>query len=154
MNNRWWNDDDELLAALANALEEVHAVPDRFVENGKAAYAWLNIDAELATVTYDSVLDNRQPVEATRSKRAALRELTFATDQLKIHLQVTDQALFGQIVPPQRGEIELRTQDGEPVATATDDDGWFSIQPIPTGRFRLHCRTASGLTALTDWLTV
>ena len=30
------------------------AVPEWFVETGKNAYAWHNIDAELAQLTYDS----------------------------------------------------------------------------------------------------
>jgi hypothetical protein len=149
----WWNDDDQLLAAVAEALREAHDVSGHFIETGKAAYAWHNIDAELATLTYDSAV-HAPLAAATRAERAALRELTFATSQLKIYLQVTDKALQGQVVPAHQCDIELRTVDHPPTVLATDKDGWFSIRPIPIGSFRLHCRTPTGLTALTDWLTL
>jgi hypothetical protein len=153
MTSQWWSDDDQLLAAVDDALREARDVPREFVEAGKAAYAWHNIDAELAALTYDSA-DDRRLAAATRAERAALRDLTFATPQLKIHIQVTDKALHGQIVPPQRSDIELRTSQQPPVVISTDDDGWFTVQPIPIGSFRLHCRTATGATALTDWIAV
>jgi hypothetical protein len=47
------------------------------------------------------------PEPATRAPRAASRELTFVSGELKIHIQVTAAALHGQVVPPQRGEIEV-----------------------------------------------
>jgi hypothetical protein len=153
MRGQWWSDDDQLLAALDDALSEARDVPRQFVDAGKAAYAWHNIDAELAALTYDSA-DDRRPAVATRAERAALRDLTFATQQLKIHIQVTDKSLHGQVVPPQRSDIELRTRDQPPVVISTDDDGWFTVQPIPIGSFRLHCRTEAGTTALTDWIAV
>jgi hypothetical protein len=153
MTSQWWSDDDQLLAALDEALREAGEIPSHFVETGEATFAWHNVDAELAALTYDSAADNQQPIAAARAERAVLRELTFATQQLKIHLQVTDKGLHGQIVPPQQCEIEVRTADGPPLVVGTDEDGWFTLRPIPIGAFRLHCRAASG-TALTDWLAV
>jgi hypothetical protein len=50
-------DDEELLAALREALAERQAVPPEFVEAAKNAFAWHNIDAELAELTYDSSRD-------------------------------------------------------------------------------------------------
>ena len=44
-------DDEELLAALRQALTARRAVPPEFVEAGKNAFAWHNIDAELAQLT-------------------------------------------------------------------------------------------------------
>jgi hypothetical protein len=134
--------------------EKPHDTPDHLVEIGRAAFAWRNIDAELAALTHDSAADDRQPVTVTRAERATLRELTFATRQLKIHIQVTDKALHGQVVPTQEGRIELRRADQPPIVVTIGADGWFTVQPVPVGSFRLHCRTASGVTAVTDWLAV
>ena len=53
-------DDEQLLAALRAAMKARQGVPDRFVEMGKNAYAWHNIDAELAQLTYDSRSDAGQ----------------------------------------------------------------------------------------------
>jgi len=50
-------DDERLLAALSEALKASQAVPSWFVETGKNAFAWHNIDAELAQLTYDSNID-------------------------------------------------------------------------------------------------
>ena len=153
MTSRWWSDDEQLFAAVEDALREAREVPRHFIETGEAAFAWRTVDAELAAMTYDSAAD-LQLIAATRAaERAALRELTFSTRQLKIHLQVMDKALHGQIVPPQQCEIEVRTADGPPSLIRTDDDGWFTVRPIPIGSFRLHCRTATS-TAITDWLAV
>ena len=154
MTSQWWSDDEQLFAALEDALREARDVPRHFIETGKAAFAWRTVDAELAAITYDSAADNRQPIGATtRAERAALRELTFSTPRLRIHLQVTDEALHGQIVPPQQCDIEVRRANASPHLIRTDEDGWFTVRPIPIGSFRLLCRSA-GCTALTDWLAV
>ncbi len=50
-------DDERLLTALSEAMKERQAVPSWFVETAKNAYAWHNIDAELAQLTYDSNID-------------------------------------------------------------------------------------------------
>ena len=74
-----WHDDDHLFASLKEALREAEETPPRFVEMGKAAYAWHNIDAELADLTYDSSMAEAQPVGAMRAQDASLRALTYAT---------------------------------------------------------------------------
>ena len=50
MRNGWTN--EQLLAALSEAMKARQAVPSWFVESGKNAYAWHNIGAELAQFTY------------------------------------------------------------------------------------------------------
>jgi hypothetical protein len=156
LTKQWWRDDDELFAALDEALREARAVPRRFVEAGKAAYAWHNVDAELAALTYDSAAaadrEDRE-LAITRAEPAPLRSLTFASGRLRIQLEVTHEALLGQVVPAQAAAIELRTAvDRRDIAV--DELGWFRIRPIPTGSFRLHCRPAEGPAVLTDWITL
>ena len=56
--NDW--DDEQLLGALREAMRARQAVPSWFVAMGKNAYAWHNIDAELAQLTYDSHADTEQ----------------------------------------------------------------------------------------------
>ena len=65
-------DDDALIDALREAMLAREAVPAWFVETGKSAYAWHNIDAELAQLTYDSERDQRVAA-ATRSETASIR---------------------------------------------------------------------------------
>ena len=104
-------DDDELLAALGEAIRAREEVPEWFVETGKNAYAWHNIDAELAQLTYDSDSD-RDAVAAVRSEAASIRALTFTSTQLSIELEVTEALLLGQIVPPRAGTLEVHTTAG------------------------------------------
>ena len=60
MSQRWWEDDNQLLAALREALRSERNVPAEFTATGKATFAWRNIDAELATLTYDSVFEGAE----------------------------------------------------------------------------------------------
>jgi len=146
-------DDEEVLAALQQALRAQRAVPPAFIEAGKSAFAWHNIDAELAQLTYDSILDPA-PELAMRSEAASIRALTFTSAHLTIELEVAQDSLLGQIIPAQPATIRIQPRTGAETALATDEIGCFSVQPIPSGPFRMHCRTAAGVDALTGWMTL
>lgn len=152
MSDQWWSDDDQLLAVLAEALAEEHEVPANLVDAGKAVFAARRLDSELAELIYDS-LATAQPA-LTRTSRATIRELTFASSELRFHLQVSAASLHGQVVPPQRGEIEVHTPDHVPHVVEIDEVGWFTITPVPRSSFRLFCRTLRGTSTLTDWLSL
>ncbi len=146
-------DDDELIAALRRALLERTAVPAEFVEAGKSAFAWHNIDAELAQLTYDSVRDSQQAL-AVRSESASIRALTFTSAHLSIELEVGADSLIGQVVPTQAATIRVQPRVGGESFVPADEIGCFSIRPVPSGEFRLHCRTAQGVDAQTGWITL
>ena len=146
-------DDEELLAALRAAMEARQAVPDRFIEMGKNAYAWHNIDAELAQLTYDSRNDAGQAALAVRSEAASIRSLTFTSPKLSIELEVTEDSLLGQVIPPRAGTLEVHTAAGV-TNTAVDEIGCFVVEPIPASPFRLRCRMADGADVLTGWVTL
>jgi len=155
MPRQWWYDDDRLLAALGEALGSARGVPARFTEMGRAAYAWHGVDAELATLTYDSVSTGDWAVlAASRAEPASLRNLTFTSGDLTIELELATDCLLGQLVPPQPGWIQARTATGDAVTAAIDQVGGFAIRPVPRGSFRLHCHTEAGADVLTGWITV
>ncbi|HET9779556.1 MAG TPA: hypothetical protein VFP81_09765 [Propionibacteriaceae bacterium] len=145
-------DDDQLLAALREAMREREAVPAWFVETGKNAYAWHNIDAELAQLTYDSHSDERMAT-ATRSETASIRALTFSSAQRSIELEVTEDSLLGQIIPPMAGTLEIDTTAGT-MTTTVDELGLFAVEPKPDSSFRLRWRTPDGADVITGWITV
>jgi len=152
MPDDWMTDDDRLLAVLADALDDARAVPPGFVEAGKAAYAWRTIDAELAALTYDSAVDDLAGV--LRADSATLRALTFAAAELTIELELTAEALLGQISPVEAGDATAYsgpvTDEVNEIGTAVIDElGFFVLRPVPGEPFRLLCRTASGTTVLT-----
>jgi hypothetical protein len=146
-------DDEEVLAALQQALRAQRAVPPEFIEAGKNAFAWRNIDAELAQLTYDSTLDPALEL-SLRAEAASIRALTFTSAHLTIELEVAQDSLLGQIIPAQPATIKIQPREGAETALATDEIGCFSIQPIPAGQFRMHCHTAADVDALTGWITL
>jgi hypothetical protein len=146
-------DDEELLAALRQALAERQAVPPEFVEVAKNAFAWHNIDAELAELTYDSSRD-AELAPSTRAETASIRALTFTSAHLTIELEVIHDSLLGQIVPAQAGTIKVQLRDGAETTVPADGIGRFTIRPIPAGAFRLHCKTSADADALTSWITL
>ena len=148
-------DDEQLLAALRESMRARQAVPDEFVEMGKSAYTWHNIDAELAQLTYDSGREQDRDVAASvRSETASIRALTFTSAHLSLELEVTESSLLGQIIPPRAGTIETQTRAGATTTTPVDEIGCFAVDPIPASPFRLRCRITDGADVLTGWITL
>lgn len=145
-------DDEELLAALGEAMRARQAVPEWFVDTGKNAYAWHNIDAELAQLTYDSLVD-RERAAAVRSEAASIRALTFTSARLSIELEVAESELLGQVIPPRAGTLEVHTTAGV-TSSPVDEIGCFVVETIPNSPFRLRCRTEDGADVLTGWITL
>lgn len=152
MTDQWLNDDDQLTTALAEALRDGRGVPAWFTASAKAAFAWHDIDAELATVTRDSMTGD--PTVLFRAELAPLRALTFSATTVAIEVEVTGQALVGQVVPEQQVELELRPEDGSAQMVVVDAVGSFVIRPLPSAPFRLHCKTSNGHRILTDIITL
>ena len=152
MGDSCW-DDEQLLAALKESLRARQAVPPEFVEAGHSAYAWHNIDAELAQLTYDSTRD-QDAVPSMRSETASIRALTFTSAHVTIELEVSGDSLLGQVIPAQQGTIEIQTRAGAIATTQVDEVGCFAIHPIPASPFRLHCHTVDGTDVLTGWITL
>lgn len=146
-------DDEQLLAALRESIREREAVPSWFIEMAKNAYTWHSIDAELARLTYDSKHDLREAA-VTRSETASIRALTFSSARLSLELEVTENSLLGQIIPPRAGTLEIQTRAGETTTTEVDEIGCFALDPIPAVPFRLRCRMAEGADVLTGWITL
>lgn len=152
--NGAWDDDERLAADLAEAMRTERAVPPRFVAAAKAAFAWRTIDAELAAVTFDSARGSADALAGTRAERASVRTLTFASSGLTIDVELTADALLGQVVPARPGEVLLNVRDGSTRTAPIDDLGWFVIKPRPSGTFRLSLRPATGESVVTEWITL
>jgi hypothetical protein len=152
VTDAWWNDDDALLGAVRAALVAHDDVPASFVELGKASFAWRDIDAELAALSYDSAQDALAGA-STRAEPGTSRYLTFDASRLSIELEIVGDVLHGQLVPAQAGRIQLRRADGTADDAAVNEVGYFTASP-PSGRFRLHCRTADDVVVQTDWISL
>jgi hypothetical protein len=147
------NADDELAGELREALAARAAVPPEFIAIARSAYAWHHIDAELAQLVYDS----RQDAELSgtlRSETAVIRALTFASPHFSIEIEVTDDALLGQLIPPQPGTVEAQARAGEFTSGEIDEVGCFAVEPKPDGEFRLRFRANGQPDVITGWLTL
>ena len=148
-------DDEQLLAVLRESMRARQAVPETFVDMGKSVYAWHNIDAELAQLTYDSSRErDRDQMAGLRSETASIRALTFTSAHLTLELEVTENSLIGQVIPPRAGTLETQTGAGAITSTPVDEIGCFAVEPIPASPFRLRYRAADGADVLTGWITL
>jgi hypothetical protein len=144
--------DDELLDRLATALSQADPVPAAVTEFAKAALSWRTIDAELAELVFDSVVDELVGVRS----EGDTRQVTFRAPGVEIEVAVLAEGarrIVGQLVPPQEAEIELR-YGGESRATLSDSLGRFTFQDVPAGPISLRCKLADDHTVQTDWMIV
>jgi hypothetical protein len=146
-------DEGTLIAALRAAIEARAAVPAAFVEAARSAYAWHNIDVELASLAYDSLQDAGRGT-ALRSEAASVRALTFQSARFSIEVELTDGALFGQLVPPQPGTAEIQMRSGQAITAPIDEVGCFTFDPRPDGPFRLLCHTETQADVRTGWVAI
>jgi hypothetical protein len=150
MSDSWVND-ERWMIMLREALEDQKKVPRNVIEAAYGAYAWRNIDAELAELTYDSRLED-PALAGVRSQQAPLRALTFASASLTIELEIESNSLLGQLVPPQPGEVLVSLKDGSRHSVAVDELGCFAIEPIPSLPFRLQ--VVGEASVATDWIAL
>ena len=140
--------DEVLLAALHEAVADREAVPP--------AFAWRNIDAELAQLTYDS-WQEEAAAAGLRSESASIRALSFASAHLSIEVEITGGSLLGQLIPARPGTVEVQVLDGGTATVPVDEAGCFTVDPKPDSTFRLRCHTGHTGTqtdVLTGWVTL
>jgi hypothetical protein len=145
--------DEELMAALKEALASRQSVPPEFIEAGRSAFAWHNIDAELAQLTYDSA-GHAGTAAVTRSEMASIRALTFSSAHLTIDLEVSEDSLVGQVIPARPGTIEVQTTAGVITTIPVDEPGYFTVRRAPDSPFRLHWHAGDSPDIVTGWITL
>ena len=146
-----WSDDDELMAALAEAVAETDAVTDRRRTAAQAAFTWRTIDAELMELLHDSALESGAAVRS--AGEATERVLSFGRDDLSIELEITDDVVIGQVVPGELATVALQQVDGETRTVATDGAGFFRFEGIAAGLVRFVVTTSND-TLTTTWVHV
>jgi hypothetical protein len=147
--------DDELTSELRRLTARLDPVPPELLDAAAGAFAWRDIDAELAELVFDSLLDTD---EASLVRGAPERRLvSFAGGGLTIDVEVTtagpERMVMGQMVPPQRGVVDIRRRQ-ETVSIEADELGRFRSGPLPPGPLSLRLRPAGGAPVVTDWLAL
>lgn len=145
-----WDDDDRLLDDLGDAVRSASAVPPSFLQVGRGAFAWRDVDLELAGLAHDSAVSGLPA--GVRSRTGGIRSLTFEGAGLTIEVELSADALAGQVAPPRPGTVEIWVDDEPADAAAVDDAGWFHVPRPPAFPFRLCFRIGDG-TVVTSRIT-
>ena len=150
-------DDEILLDVLAQALEGADPVPAAAVAAAKAVARLQEVDAELATMVADTVLDAdvvlfRQDVTMKAVGGATDRLVSFATPGLEVDLELQGDGLtvIGALTPAVTVDVDVETAEGT-TSTRSDDLGRFRLRSGP-GPCRLRIHAPNGA-VVTPWIT-
>ena len=149
--------DDLLLDELRRIASVVDPIPEALVHAGRESLTWLRVDAELAELLSDSIVDDER-LALVRSS-GGVRAVTFEADGFTIELDIlgdgAQRTLVGQLVPAGTAEIEIQTSEASTTVTA-DKHGRFRAEHVPAGRMRLRVtgHPAAGAPTETSWITI
>jgi len=139
---------DLLEEELRRAAAILDPVPPELRQIAVEAFALHDLDARIAELTFDSVVDALPVRGATDMPRM----LTFHAGGVTVDVELTAQGLMGQVLPPQTAGIEVLSGPQAGWALETDPMGRFTYGEPPAGPFALRLRTGEGV-LVTDWLT-
>ncbi|WP_053707655.1 hypothetical protein [Streptomyces sp. NRRL B-3648] len=133
---------------LRQAAAVLDPVPAELVQAALDAFALHDLDARLAELSFDSLVD-ALPV---RGVTGAPRMLTFRAGEVTVDVEVTEDGLIGQVLPPQPARVEIL---GGPqtirAPLIADPLGRFTGTTPPSGPFALRLRTDAEV-IVTEWL--
>ncbi|MXM64479.1 hypothetical protein GR925_13730 [Streptomyces sp. HUCO-GS316] len=132
---------------LRRAAAILDPVPAELRQIAVEAFALHDLDARIAELTFDSVVD-AIPV---RGATSVPRMLTFHSGDVTVDVEVSTQGLLGQVLPPQSASIEVLSGPQAALPLVADDMGRFTSDVSPAGPFALRLRTA-GEVVVTEWL--
>ncbi|MFJ5259980.1 hypothetical protein ACIQAC_05825 [Streptomyces sp. NPDC088387] len=138
-----------LEADLRRAVAVLDPVPVELRRLAVEAFVLHDLDARIAELTFDSLVDGI-PVRGVTDPP---RMLTFRTGELTVDVEVTSQGLMGQVLPPQPARIEVLggPRPATPDVLTVDALGRFTSQAPPIGPFALRLRTDADV-VVTEWL--
>lgn len=138
---------DDLLGALHGLLSRLDPMPPESLDQARRAFCWRTIDAELAELSFDSLVDRdlELAVRSAADADSEPRMLGFGTvvdgADLAIEVEVETSpagiSLVGQLWPPGAATVEVQTGSGEAAMVAVDELGRFLVEPVPPGPVRL-----------------
>ncbi|MFP5346145.1 MAG: hypothetical protein ACLGIA_03850 [Actinomycetes bacterium] len=143
-----WADDEHLLAELGQALAAGAPDSEKMTRDGYAAFTWRTVDAELAVLGYDSLLDDHVVV---RGVATVPRRLVFDAADTSLEIEISGNQILGQLVPPRPAEITVVSLSGESASATADEAGCFTAAVPGDGPFRVRS-TSGPTTLLADWV--
>jgi hypothetical protein len=153
---------DALLGELGGLLARLDPVPPQLLDQVRRVFCWRSIDAELAELSFDSLID-REVALAVRSDGDSILEprmLGFGAvvdgEDLSIEIEVSSVdgqcTMFGQLSPAGAARVTVQARDGEALDVPVDELGRFLVRPVPRGPVRLQIEHAGHLVQ-TTWVS-
>jgi len=148
---RNWNDDEELLRDIGEALRP-DPLEAQVLAAARQVHAWRtsDVDRALAALLYDSELDRTAAVRGPAP--GAPRNLVFALGELRVEVELSDAGIEGQLIPPEPGQVRLFTEAGLLAEATADEVGCFTFPGSRPGPIRIECEVA-GRRIATEWIT-
>lgn len=144
--------DDDLAARLGRILAQRDPVPQKVIHAAKASGVWRTVDAELALLLYDSVLDE----ESAGVRGRGSRLLTFTSAQITVDLEITggSRAIVGQVDTEGPASVEICYAEGA-VPVDTDPSGHFSHGAGRAGPMSVRVTdNRTGAVVRTEWVVI
>ena len=153
---------DALLLKLGRLLDRLDPVPPELLDQARQIFCWRSVDAELADLSFDSLLD-RDPALAVRSGDDSVLEprmVGFGAvvdgEDLAIEVEVSTTdgqcTMIGQLEPAGARTIIVQARDGEILEVPVDEVGRFVVRSVPSGPVRLRIEHAGRLVQ-TTWVS-
>jgi hypothetical protein len=145
--------DDELLAALGAAIDADDPVPSHLTAYATALFDLEGLDAELAELVHDSLVDAAPLGMRSIDTEASPRVLVYAGQDVSLELEVDGIVVHGQFAGATVSRLALHTPAGtHPVPVAPDGSFRVDLDTISAGGGALRFRwTSSGRDMITPW---
>jgi hypothetical protein len=149
--------DEAFAEQLRQLALEADPVPDLVYESARAALSLRRLDAELAAMVHDSLIDGmadiRGPLDDSEGE---VRMVTFEASGVSISAQIstsaTGRSLLGQVAGADVTSVTVQTPRGSHSAEVAES-GVFRLAELPSGSVRLLIATSTG-ELVGDWITV
>jgi hypothetical protein len=144
--------EDDLAARLGGVLARRDPVPKEVIDAAKASAAWRTVDAELALLLYDSVLDE----EFAGVRGGGSRLLTFTSPRVTVDIEVLGRGrgMVGQVDGTGPARVEICSAGGA-VPVETDASGHFSYGAGGAGPMSVRITDEHTNTVIrTEWVVI
>ena len=149
-------DDDELLDALAAALEAAQPMPASAVELARGAWDARALDAELAELMSDSLLDTEAAVALRADAGPRLLSFTAGTTSIELEIEPGTggaHRVDGLLVPVGTARVSLEGA-GPGMRADAGPDGRFAFDGVPAGVVRLRVEPVAGSAVVSAWFRI
>ncbi|MGL4742822.1 MAG: hypothetical protein ACRCXL_00330 [Dermatophilaceae bacterium] len=141
-----WDDDDALAGDLADAVGGDREIPAQWRDAARGAFAWRTVEDDLLRLADDGAL-----VGAAVRGAAEPRVLSFGGADLTLEIEVNEQRILGQVLPPRACVLTMESPQQPPRSTSTDGSGLFVLDRTDQGAVRFGVET-EGAIRCTEWV--